>query len=130
MCVGLNSDTQAPGDRCASTSNRNFENRQGVGVGTHIMSSVMAAAAAITGKLTDFRLFTNSAQPIMANLATIEPPVEELNAGEAVCQPDQSLFYQEATNSTLKARLVESEPAVQTTKLPFTSLRGIAAPLT
>ena len=55
MCVGMNGDTLAPGQRSASTSNRNFEGRQGVGGRTHLMSPAMAAAAAITGRLTDVR---------------------------------------------------------------------------
>ena len=55
MCVGMNGDTLAPGQRCASSSNRNFEGRQGVGGRTHLMSPAMAAAAAITGHLTDVR---------------------------------------------------------------------------
>ena len=55
MCVSLNGDTVAPGKRCASTSNRNFRGRQGPGSRTHLMSPPMAAAAAITGKLTDVR---------------------------------------------------------------------------
>ena len=55
MCVGMNGDLGAPGERTASTSNRNFEGRQGKGVRTHLVSPAMAAAAAITGKLTDFR---------------------------------------------------------------------------
>jgi 3-isopropylmalate/(R)-2-methylmalate dehydratase large subunit len=55
MCVGSNGDFAQPGERCASTSPRNFENRQGRGVRTHLVSPPMAAAAAITGKLTDIR---------------------------------------------------------------------------
>lgn len=55
MCLGMNPDQLAPGERCASTSNRNFEGRQGRGGRTHLVSPVMAAAAAITGKLTDVR---------------------------------------------------------------------------
>jgi 3-isopropylmalate/(R)-2-methylmalate dehydratase large subunit len=57
MCVGMNGDLVAPGERCASTSNRNFVGRQGKGARTHLVSPVMAAAAAITGKLTDVRQF-------------------------------------------------------------------------
>ncbi|PCK00318.1 MAG: 3-isopropylmalate dehydratase large subunit [Zetaproteobacteria bacterium] len=55
MCLGMNPDQLKPGERCASTSNRNFEGRQGRGGRTHLLSPAMAAAAAITGKLTDVR---------------------------------------------------------------------------
>ena len=55
MCVGSNGDFPAPGESCASTSPRNFENRQGRGVRTHLVSPAMAVAAAVTGKLTDVR---------------------------------------------------------------------------
>src|SRR6476660_2025497 len=51
MCLGMNPDTLAPGERCASTSNRNFEGRQGRGGRTHLLSPAMAAAAAVTGHL-------------------------------------------------------------------------------
>ncbi|MGC9420596.1 MAG: 3-isopropylmalate dehydratase large subunit [Rhodovulum sp.] len=55
MCLGMNPDQLAPGERCAATSNRNFEGRMGRGGRTHLMSPVMAAAAAVTGHLTDVR---------------------------------------------------------------------------
>ena len=55
LCVAMNDDRLPPGARCASTSNRNFEGRQGVGARTHLMSPAMAAAAAITGRITDVR---------------------------------------------------------------------------
>jgi 3-isopropylmalate/(R)-2-methylmalate dehydratase large subunit len=55
MCVGMNGDLVGAGERCASTSNRNFEGRQGKGARTHLMSPAMAAAAAVTGKITDVR---------------------------------------------------------------------------
>ena len=55
MCVGMNGDLVAAGERCASTSNRNFEGRQGKGARTHLMSPAMAAAAAVTGRITDVR---------------------------------------------------------------------------
>ncbi|MCA1056043.1 3-isopropylmalate dehydratase large subunit [Rossellomorea aquimaris] len=55
MCLAMNDDIVPPGKRCASTSNRNFEGRQGNGSRTHLLSPAMAAAAAVTGKLTDVR---------------------------------------------------------------------------
>ena len=55
MCLGMNPDILQPGQRCAATSNRNFEGRQGKGGRTHLLSPGMAAAAAITGRLTDVR---------------------------------------------------------------------------
>ena len=55
MCLGMNPDILQPGERCASTSNRNFEGRQGRGGRTHLLSPMMAAAAAITGHFTDIR---------------------------------------------------------------------------
>lgn len=61
MCLGMNPDRLKPQERCASTSNRNFEGRQGHGGRTHLMSPAMAAAAAITGKLTDVRTIVGDA---------------------------------------------------------------------
>ncbi|GAA4322440.1 3-isopropylmalate dehydratase large subunit [Pigmentiphaga soli] len=58
MCVGSNGDFPQPGERCVSTSPRNYENRQGRGVRTHLASPAMAAAAAVTGRLTDVRTLT------------------------------------------------------------------------
>ena len=74
MCLAMNPDKLLPQERCASTSNRNFEGRQGNGGRTHLVSPAMAAAAAITGKLTDVRkldvadelLYTLSRNPISA----------------------------------------------------------------
>src|SRR6202035_2767960 len=55
MCVGINGDLVAPGERCASTTNRNFRGRQGPGARTHLMSPAMVAAAAVAGRLSDVR---------------------------------------------------------------------------
>ena len=57
MCLGMNPDKLAPGQRCASTSNRNFEGRQGPGGRTHLVSPAMAAASALCGRLADPRPF-------------------------------------------------------------------------
>ena len=55
MCLAMNADRLEPGERCASTSNRNFEGRQGAGGRTHLVSPAMAAAAAMTGHFVDVR---------------------------------------------------------------------------
>jgi 3-isopropylmalate/(R)-2-methylmalate dehydratase large subunit len=55
MCLAMNPDKVPPGERCASTSNRNFVGRQGPGARTHLLSPAMAAAAAVKGRLADVR---------------------------------------------------------------------------
>ncbi len=62
MCLSMNPDVVPEGERCASTSNRNFEGRQGKGARTHLVSPEMAAAAAIAGHFVDIREFKN--QPV------------------------------------------------------------------
>ena len=63
MCVGMNGDTVAPGERCASSTNRNFRGRQGPGARTHLMSPAMVAAAAVAGRLTDVRPMLEGRRP-------------------------------------------------------------------
>ncbi|TDE38951.1 3-isopropylmalate dehydratase large subunit [Antarcticimicrobium sediminis] len=63
MCLAMNPDQLEPGERCAATSNRNFEGRQGRGGRTHLLSPAMAAAAAITGRLTDVREMMTAPEP-------------------------------------------------------------------
>jgi 3-isopropylmalate/(R)-2-methylmalate dehydratase large subunit len=64
MCLGMNEDVLGPGERCASTSNRNFEGRQGKGGRTHLMSPAMAAAAALAGCLVDVRTYWRASSPL------------------------------------------------------------------
>jgi 3-isopropylmalate/(R)-2-methylmalate dehydratase large subunit len=73
MCLGMNPDILQPGERCASTSNRNFEGRQGRGGRTHLVSPEMAAAAAITGHFTDIRKWKDIASTLPPTL-----PVEQM----------------------------------------------------
>ncbi len=66
MCLGMNPDILQPGERCASTSNRNFEGRQGQGGRTHLVSPEMAAAAAVTGHFTDIRQWEYKGEEVLA----------------------------------------------------------------
>ncbi len=66
MCLGMNPDILAPGERCASTSNRNFEGRQGRGGRTHLVSPAMAAAAAVMGRFTDVRTWEYKQAEVLA----------------------------------------------------------------
>ena len=102
----MNPDRLQPGQRCASTSNRNFEGRQGAGGRTHLVSPVMAAAAAIAGHLTDVRSmvikaetmerldakdFVNEAGGIPASPLAQDVPKEVLSSGSAgVADPNSS----------------------------------------
>lgn len=129
MCLGMNPDILAPKERCASTSNRNFEGRQGAGGRTHLMSPVMAAAAAIVGKLADVRQLSQYTEsPHVA--AKINPPghahvderVEE-SGEEREAIADQPEDLQPHTNTS-------APPASGGAGLAkFLSLKGIAAPL-
>ncbi len=72
MCLGMNPDILAPGERCASTSNRNFEGRQGRGGRTHLVSPQMAAAAAIEGHFVDIRTSWTDVEPVELAMEPIE----------------------------------------------------------
>jgi len=124
MCLGMNPDILSPKERCASTSNRNFEGRQGAGGRTHLMSPVMAAAAAIVGKLTDVRkLADRKAAPAKAS------PKLDLTAEHPDIDTDDDLER--------LLDLPEDEEAHTNTDVPkssaglpkFTRLKGIAAPM-
>ncbi|KAJ5273223.1 3-isopropylmalate dehydratase [Penicillium angulare] len=127
MCLGMNPDILSPKERCASTSNRNFEGRQGAQGRTHLMSPAMAAIAAITGKFTDIREHVVSS-PVSAK---VQPVFEQ--AETAIDSP--------ATEDELDRVLdlpADNEPHTNTsaggggksTGLPkFNVLKGIAAPL-
>jgi 3-isopropylmalate/(R)-2-methylmalate dehydratase large subunit len=77
MCLGMNPDTLSPGERCASTSNRNFEGRQGRGGRTHLVSPEMAAAAAIEGHFVDIRTWYDGRTPS----TTSDPRVRTTRGG-------------------------------------------------
>ncbi|EHK20363.1 uncharacterized protein TRIVIDRAFT_83353 [Trichoderma virens Gv29-8] len=130
MCLGMNPDILSPKERCASTSNRNFEGRQGAGGRTHLMSPVMAAAAAITGRLTDVRrLAEYTASPHVQARISPSPPVEAAHVDERVEDSDereaigdQPLDLQPHTNTLT--------PKGDSTGMPkFLTLKGITAPM-
>ena len=124
MCLGMNADILSPRERCASTSNRNFEGRQGAFGRTHLMSPVMAAAAALTGKLTDIRKLTNEnvtpkkAEPKL----DLKPEVAHMDDDDEMERVfDEPEDGQQTGNTTAKAPSVGMPP--------FTTVKGIAAPL-
>ncbi|KAF8639877.1 hypothetical protein AX17_001131 [Amanita inopinata Kibby_2008] len=122
MCLGMNPDQLAPGERCASTSNRNFEGRQGAGGRTHLVSPAMAAAAAITGKLTDVRRFLGvplDSAPV--EIKTID--VFKFLDDPVLPPPDP----QQSTTVIPPAATPLNEAPVSVQK--FTVIKGIVAPL-
>ena len=123
MCLGMNPDILSPQERCASTSNRNFEGRQGAGGRTHLMSPVMAAAAALTGKLTDVRTLTNrNPTPVKSS------PKLDLAPEEADMDDDSE--YEKVADQPEDAGPQASEGAAASGgQSKFTKLKGIAAPL-
>ncbi|KAI9678294.1 MAG: 3-isopropylmalate dehydratase [Caeruleum heppii] len=124
MCLGMNPDILSPGERCASTSNRNFEGRQGAGGRTHLMSPVMAAAAAITGRLTDVRkLASSTVTPVKTSpkIDVADPSVEEIESDDDF----DRIMDLPSDSDDLTA---SGAPASVATPLEkFTTLTGIAA---
>ncbi|KAI9799486.1 MAG: 3-isopropylmalate dehydratase [Piccolia ochrophora] len=129
MCLGMNPDILSPKERCASTSNRNFEGRQGAGGRTHLMSPVMAAAAAIVGRLADVRqLASTNPTPAKASpKLDVTPEVDEMDTDDDL---DRILDLPEDTPTHGTASGAPASGAGTSLGLPkFTTVRGIAAPL-
>jgi 3-isopropylmalate dehydratase large subunit/3-isopropylmalate dehydratase small subunit len=125
MCLGMNPDILLPKERCASTSNRNFEGRQGAGGRTHLMSPVMAAAAAIVGKLADVRKIAGSnATPRKASpKLDVTPEPDDISSDDDLERiMDIPENNQPHTNTV--ALKMASAPLPK-----FSKLKGIAAPL-
>jgi 3-isopropylmalate dehydratase len=124
MCLGMNPDILSPRERCASTSNRNFEGRQGALGRTHLMSPAMAAAAAIVGKLTDVRDLAqgiSSAHKAAAPI-NIQPEVEDVDTEDDLERILDIPEDNEPHTNTLVQRSSAGLPK-------FTTLKGIAAPM-
>ena len=127
MCLGMNPDILSPKERCASTSNRNFEGRQGAGGRTHLVSPVMAAAAAIAGRLADVRKL---GRPVERSPRKVEvtAEVEEVEDIDDVDDDELDRVFDVPEDAQPHANTV-AVGAAGTGLPPFTTLRGIAAPL-
>jgi 3-isopropylmalate dehydratase len=128
MCLGMNPDILSPKERCASTSNRNFEGRQGAQGRTHLMSPAMAATAAIVGKLADVREHV-VASPVLGKASPkidVQPVFESPETEDELDRVlDHPADNEPHTNSSAPA-----SGGGKSTGLPsFTTLKGIAAPL-
>ncbi|KAJ4469975.1 aconitase [Lentinula edodes] len=119
MCVGLNPDQLANGERCASTSNRNFRDRQGTGGRTHLVSPAMAVAAAVTGKLIDVRKLVNMDNIQHDSVTTIALP--SLLAGGPMST--DTLPYANIDESSDEETVTVVRQSRQ-----FISVQGIVAP--
>ena len=122
MCLGMNPDQLSPGERCASTSNRNFEGRQGSGGRTHLVSPAMAAAAAMTGKLTDVRKYLGVDLSSGTKLKVVASAFDFLT--DPVLPPPEP---EKPVQSSVSKDLPPAETPSSVAK--FTVVSGIAAPL-
>ena len=130
MCLGMNPDILSPKERCASTSNRNFEGRQGAGGRTHLMSPVMAAACSLVGKLADVRKVASAAHvsPAKASpkIDVGDAAVDEILTDEDY---DRIMDLPEDHVSGHNGGEKTDAPAPSGGMPKFTTLKGIAAPL-
>jgi len=131
MCLGMNPDILSPKERCASTSNRNFEGRQGAGGRTHLMSPPMAAAAAIVGKLADVRKYTEVEKEHGSARVAVRAEHPNPISDDELDRVNDMPIDEEATNAHAPTGGDSSSAtAGHSAGLPkFTVLRGIAAPL-
>ena len=128
MCLGMNPDILSPKERCASTSNRNFEGRQGALGRTHLVSPAMAAACALVGKLADVRKVAN-----VASLAPVKlsPQIEVADASVEDVSSDEDMDHlldvpeDGASSAAENGNGAPSAGGMAT----FTQLKGIVAPL-
>lgn len=125
MCLGMNPDILSPRERCASTSNRNFEGRQGAQGRTHLMSPVMAAAAAIVGKLADVRKIADDTTSDMKASPKLDvaPVVDDVDTDEDL---DRMMDIPEDNGPNTNDHAMKSSAGLA----KFTTLKGIAAPMT
>lgn len=143
MCLGMNPDILNPEERCASTSNRNFEGRQGALSRTHLMSPAMAAAAGIAGHFVDIREFEykdndvpkvsieQEAEDKVLQEAVYEHEKEPLQPGESSDEKaeDEQNDVPPSDHVTKETPVKDAKAPVPTGMQPFLTLNGIAAPL-
>ncbi|KAK3678372.1 3-isopropylmalate dehydratase [Recurvomyces mirabilis] len=128
MCLGMNPDILSPGERCASTSNRNFEGRQGAGGRTHLMSPAMAAAAALVGKLADVRNLSGYEQALPSSKKAPKDVAPPPQVDEPDSDADLDNILDLAEDS--QGNSVKSKAPSSTAGMPkFTQWKGIAAPM-
>ncbi|KAI0265128.1 aconitase family-domain-containing protein [Gloeopeniophorella convolvens] len=127
MCLGMNPDQLAPGERCASTSNRNFEGRQGAGGRTHLVSPAMAAAAAMTGRLTDVRKFLGVDVSSAAGAKLKVTSALDLFTDPVLPSPEPAKPAPPSPASAAAQTLPPADAPSSVAK--FTIVSGIAAPL-
>ena len=126
MCLGMNPDILSPRERCASTSNRNFEGRQGALGRTHLMSPVMAAAASLTGRITDVRKLVDNATPQKASpKLDVQPEFAEVDSDEDL----DRIMDLPSESSTTKHTNTNPSAAASGSLPKFGVLSGIVAPL-
>ncbi|KAK6579800.1 hypothetical protein PZA11_007508 [Diplocarpon coronariae] len=127
MCLGMNPDILAPQERCASTSNRNFEGRQGAGGRTHLVSPVTAAACAIVGKLADVRKL---ADPSRISRKSSPPPMEVKPHVDERVEADDEAREEIGDQPEDNAPHTNTMSAGTSAGLPkFTVYKGVAAPM-
>jgi 3-isopropylmalate dehydratase len=128
MCLGMNPDILAPKERCASTSNRNFEGRQGAGGRTHLMSPVMAAAAAIVGRLADVRkLSDRNATPQSAVPSTTIEGKPHVDERAETDDDEREMIADQPEDNAPHTNTMASRGSAGLPK--FEVLKGLAAPL-
>lgn len=127
MCLGMNPDILAPQERCASTSNRNFEGRQGAGGRTHLMSPATAAACAIVGKITDVRkLVKNNSSVRKASPPPMEVKTAHVDERVVSDEDEREMIADQPEDTGMQVNSSVSKAAAQP---KFEVYKGIAAPL-
>lgn len=134
MCLGMNPDQLKPGERCASTSNRNFEGRQGAGGRTHLVSPAMAAAAAMTGYLTDVRKYLEGGDREKVETTGAKAQIKVTNAldyltDEVLPSPKPAVPTESPAGAAQSVPVESTSAPAGASGIRFTVLRGISAPL-